>query len=243
MKCLNTRTPRDFGRGDAAWSINNCILKGWRVSAQSRDLNLGFGPSIQRTVTLPGANSSRSSSNRIKWPTEGLSSPRFTIFANLPINEFTRPGTFCVPSRRCFSALFLAIRPSPRVASTPGIIQFSNIHWPESFTGTALLQTSSLEKQRTTDHAALGCTWLFQPLWRRPLRPVRCKQTRRATFAGCAADSEHGALHRLIRSDQRRFGLSAGTGAESMSGSPTAYSWTLSRSEPRGLKGLVVSSR
>jgi hypothetical protein len=193
MECLNTRTPRDF--------------------AQSRDLNLGFGPSIQRTVTLPGANSSRSSSNRIKWQTEGLSSPRFHHLREPPDSasterrEFTRPGTFCVPSRRCFSALFLAIRAFPRVASTPGIIQLSNNERPESFTGTALLQTSSLEKQRTTDHAALGCTWLFQPLWRRPLRPVRCTQTRRATLAGCAADSEHGALHRLIRSDQRRFGL------------------------------------
>ena len=33
------------------------------------------------------------------------------------------------------------------------------------------------------------------------------------TIAGRAADSEHGAPHHLIRSDQRRFGLSAGTGA------------------------------
>jgi hypothetical protein len=33
------------------------------------------------------------------------------------------------------------------------------------------------------------------------------------TIAGCAANSEHGAPHHLIRSEQRRFGLSAGTGA------------------------------
>ncbi len=53
------------------------------------------------------------------------------------------------------------------------------------------------------------------PLQVRPFFGVKLViQTRRATLAGCTADlREHGALHHLIRSDQRRFGLSAGTGA------------------------------
>ncbi len=52
-------------------------------------------------------------------------------------------------------------------------------------------------------------------LCRYGLLPVKLViQTRRATLAGCAADlREHGALHHLIRSDQRLFGFSEGTGA------------------------------
>ena len=189
-----------------------------------------LGDPVCRITTSPKENETRSILSAQKKMEEWYrAAGAMEVFSPAP----TAPGV----STHAFGGTRMGDNPETNVADRWGFaheVPNLGILWAHLLMGTSGARNPTLTVQalawRTAEYLAkeLEVVWVATP-YQRFGNSFRLSERVRAP-------------HHLIRSDQRLFGFPEETGAESITGSPTAYCLTLSRSEPRGLKGLVVST-